>query len=479
MSARHLLRSLFLLLSVVGPAAALEFQPLGFESISMGGAGVASARGSMAAYYNPALLAKSPHAAEANLGLGVAIKEYNLVDPVNRLSEMDLDRTFDRMGDNVNFSTGQASPNSAQDRQNIREMQQIITGLGTDNGFWMGPSGSLGLQIGGVSIGAFALTDVAGRAVVSPTHNQLLFYDQENIRGTAADIYFQYDPGIPGDPTRPERYTYNAYYAGTNNSMGDQGYVGSFSYDASLTPQVYQNTSLQYAIENPDTTGVEVRGIGLVEVPVSYARRLPFLAGNLAVGASLKYMRGITYYQRLNIDSPDSDLADAFDQNGRTSSAFGVDVGALYQPPLVSQLSAGLVIKNLNSPSFDIATAAGGTEKLEVKPMARAGAAFSLGKLNLAGDLDLTENDTADGRGSRYLGLGLDYQPASWFSLRGGLARNLADSYHGNIFTAGLGFGVKRVQLDVAAQWSTKRVTVKGDEYPAYGKVNLALVSRW
>ena len=37
------------------PILAVEFQPIGFESASMGGAGVASARGSYAPYYNPAL----------------------------------------------------------------------------------------------------------------------------------------------------------------------------------------------------------------------------------------------------------------------------------------------------------------------------------------------------------------------------------------------------------------------------------------
>lgn len=480
MKGKHSLCAALLALAIAAPAWPLDFQPLGFESISMGGAGVASARGSMAAYYNPALLARSPYALEANLGLGVAIKEYNLVDSINRLAEMDLDETFDRMIANVDFNTGQARPNTDQDRQNIRDAQQIITSLGSGNSLWLGPSGSLGVQIRGIGVGIFATTDVAGRAVISPTHNQLLVHDdQDTINGIPADVYFRYDPGVPGDPTRPETYTYNAFNRLTGTSMGDLGWVGSFFYDPTLTPQVYQSTSLQYAIEHPETTGLEVKGIALVEVPISYARRIPIPAGTLAVGASLKYMNGTTYYQRLNIDSSDEDLTDAFDEHGRTSSAFGIDVGALYQPPLLQSLSVGLVIKNLNSPSFDIATASGGTEKLKVKPMARAGAAYTIGKLDLAGDLDVTENDTADGRGSRYLGVGLNYHPTRWFSLRAGVLRNLADSYHGNIFTTGLGFGLPWIQLDVAAQMSTKRVTVEGNKYPSYGKVNVALVSRW
>ena len=46
---------------------AAEFQPLGFEALSMGGAGVASSKGSYAAYYNPALLAVPRHKIEISI----------------------------------------------------------------------------------------------------------------------------------------------------------------------------------------------------------------------------------------------------------------------------------------------------------------------------------------------------------------------------------------------------------------------------
>lgn len=42
-------------------SSAAEFQSIGFDALSMGGAGVASSRGSYAPYFNPALLAVPRH----------------------------------------------------------------------------------------------------------------------------------------------------------------------------------------------------------------------------------------------------------------------------------------------------------------------------------------------------------------------------------------------------------------------------------
>ena len=51
---------------------ALKFETLGYKSVSMGGAAVASSAGSIATYNNPALLAKTPYGVEVSLGGGVS-----------------------------------------------------------------------------------------------------------------------------------------------------------------------------------------------------------------------------------------------------------------------------------------------------------------------------------------------------------------------------------------------------------------------
>ena len=74
----------------VMPCQAVEFQPLGFKSMSMGGAGVASASGSYAAYYNPALLAVHKHGLEIAISPGIAYREINLVDSIDTLAALEI-----------------------------------------------------------------------------------------------------------------------------------------------------------------------------------------------------------------------------------------------------------------------------------------------------------------------------------------------------------------------------------------------------
>ena len=57
-----------------------EFKPVGFKAVGLGGAGVASTRGSLSGYYNPALLRFSDHTTELSINAGVRIREANLID---------------------------------------------------------------------------------------------------------------------------------------------------------------------------------------------------------------------------------------------------------------------------------------------------------------------------------------------------------------------------------------------------------------
>ena len=57
-------------------ASAMQFQPLGYKSVGMGGAGVASSSGSVATYNNPALLAKPEYDIEIAVGGGASFQDY-------------------------------------------------------------------------------------------------------------------------------------------------------------------------------------------------------------------------------------------------------------------------------------------------------------------------------------------------------------------------------------------------------------------
>ena len=72
---------------LVTVAHAREFRPMGYESIAMGGAGVASAKGAMAAYYNPALLGRDTSKTEIATTVGIGEREHNLADNLDSLNE--------------------------------------------------------------------------------------------------------------------------------------------------------------------------------------------------------------------------------------------------------------------------------------------------------------------------------------------------------------------------------------------------------
>jgi hypothetical protein len=422
-------------LALASLASAYEFQPLGFESISMGGAGVASARGSMAGYYNPALLGRSAYLAEVTPGFGFGIREMNLSDNIDKLDQYDLTNTLNAVANNV--LVGNGGP-GATVPTNIQNAQQVLQSMaGGQNSLSLMPSASLGVQAMGFGIGIFGTSDGAAQAIIDPNRLALIVHD-------GGGNYFAYDPAT--DTYAPSNLaTYNA-------------------------------TSLEYAINN-NLTYLKLTGMGVVEAPISYARKLPIPVGELIVGASVKPMRVTTYEGRINLDTNSDEIDNQLKNFDTTSTSLGIDVGALFTPPAMDNLTLGMVIKNINGPKFD--TVSGGEVKID--PMMRAGAAYSLAdkKIDIAADLDLTKNERMDGTDAQFLGVGANFHPKSWLSVRAGLMQNLAESDEGTVLTGGFGFGLKWFQLDIAGQMSTKKGEYKGDSIPRYGRVNIALVSRW
>jgi hypothetical protein len=322
------------------------------------------------------------------------------------------------------------------------DLDTLITGknivLNMDgNSVEVAPHAYFATQIGSFGFGVFGSSDVVARAVVSQAHNRLIIED----------------------------------------SAGDHGYieiVNSSTIDTTVAAADYANASIEYAINN-GLTYLDARGIVLAEVPVAYGHKFELSGGNLMIGGAVKYMQALTYIDQMRLDDfEDSDS----NTNDKTSSSFGVDLGLAYEPSLLPDLTLGFVAKNVNTPSFSFVN---GTEA-EMKPMLRAGVAYNIADvLEIAADMDLSKNETLiSGLKSQMIGGGVSFHPVSWFALRGGAMKNLdANDQADLIYTAGIGFGLKWLQLDLSGEMSSKTNTVEGTEYPRYAKVNLALISRW
>lgn len=412
---------------------AIEFQPLGFKSIGMGGAGVATASGSNAAYYNPALLAFSHYDAEFNLEAGLGMREINLVDPLDKIvNTYKLSDTIDTIKDHAPFS----GTNSKQTRDNIQGALKEIYKLSVGNGAEIEPTASFSAQIENFALGVYGIGEVESNAVIDRQHLYLIFKDNKN-----SGYYYYY----------PKTDTYGATDKNT-----------------------YENYSLEYALDN-DLTYINVKGLAIAEVPLSYAHKFPVKNADLSIGINLKYMEGITYSNILSLENTDSDkLNDSLDKNKKVSSSVGVDLGVLLR---ADKIKVGIVGKNLNSPKFDFYDGS----QYTVSPMYRAGVAVDLNSwITFAMDIDLSKNDTfIPGYDSQYVGGGLDIHPGSWISFRAGIMRNMIQDEEGTILTGGFGLGLKWFQLDLAAEASTKTGTYDGNDIPRYFKVNLALISRW
>ena len=412
---------------------AIEFQPLGFRSIGMGGAGVATASGSNSAYYNPALLAFSNYDAEFNLEVGVGMREINLVDPLDKIvNTYKLSDTIDTIKEHAPFS----GTNSKQTRDNIQGALKEIYKLSVGNGAEIEPTASFSAQIENFALGVYGTGEIESNAVIDRQHLYLIFKDKKN-----SGYYYYY----------PKTDTYGATDKNT-----------------------YENYSLEYALDN-NLTYINVKGLAIAEVPLSYAHKFPVKNADLSIGINLKYMEGITYSNILSLKNTDSDtLNDSLDKNKKVSSSIGVDLGILLK---ADKIKVGLIGKNLNSPKFDFYDGS----QYTLSPMYRAGVAVDLNSwITFAMDIDLSKNSTfIPGYDSQYVGGGLDIHPGSWISFRAGIMRNMLQDEEGNILTAGVGLGLKWFQLDVAAQAATKTGTYDGNEIPRYFKVNVALLSRW
>ncbi|MGA1795387.1 MAG: conjugal transfer protein TraF [bacterium] len=440
---RHLVKIVLIVVSlmiVVSPVYAVEFQPLGFEPMSMGGAGVASARGSSATYYNPALLAVHEHGMQVELSVGGGIREINVARHIDALADANIMDTINRIANNA------LDPNSntIEDRRNITTIKDTLRSISVKNGIQLfAPSGTLSAQMGTFGFGAYLISEATAYAVIDPQRLDLI------VKG-------QIDPNSIG---------YFEYNEVTN------------VYDASADPNDYNARSIEYALDNK-LTYLKLTGLAYHEIFLSHARTFTFKPGALSIGAAFKIMPGCTFDEKIAIDTESGEIDNEIEDRVKRDNSWGVDLGFLYRPKRFEKLSLGLVMKNINTPEFE--TAYGDT--LKVKPQVRTGLKYDLWKdrLSMAIDMDLTNNSTfVPGYKSQYIGGGFNLHPCNWFCIRTGAMQNMQDSEEGTILTGGIGLGLKWLQLDVAAQLSTKKTVYDREKFWSSGRVQVSLVSKW
>ncbi len=186
-----------------------------------------------------------------------------------------------------------------------------------------------------------------------------------------------------------------------------------------------------------------LRGLEARQAAFSYA--YAFADKTFSIGVTAKAIQGAAYSGTATINGQDVTLSDNFGKS-KLSSAFSVDVGAIYRP--ASWLRFGVIAKDITQPEFD---APDGT-KLKMLPQVRGGVAVNpYSSLTLTADMDVTSNKTfVPGIKSQVLSVGAEQTILNEFlSLRAGAFKNVQDAASTITPTAGIGLRIFALRVDV------------------------------
>jgi hypothetical protein len=192
------------------------------------------------------------------------------------------------------------------------------------------------------------------------------------------------------------------------------------------------------------TGAMALRGLEARQVAFSYA--YAFADKTFSIGVTGKIIQGAAYSGSSTLTGgTDVTITDNFGKP-TLSTAFGIDVGAIYRPS--SWLRFGAVAKDINQPTFN---APDGGE-LKLGPQVRGGVAINpYSSLTLTADVDATSNKTfVPGVKSQVLSLGAEQTIFSEFlSFRLGAFKNMKDAGTPFTPTAGLGLRIFALRVDV------------------------------
>jgi len=481
------------LLSMPVIAQGVEFQTPG--AIGMGGAGVARDNGSLTSYWNPAAGAFSKSSFAVNASVGVGIKGSNgLAENIDHLSNIDFNTV-------KNFNTTTAGVN---DVGNVVKTLSIFNDISTRQGnIAVNAIAPMSFSVKNISFGIYGGLE----GYVMPVADMINILPNTQVAGTALTVAGLAQAAGTGN-------TASGYFSATQlarltaeisakdpavNAAQLANAIDTQLKGSGIDPATALSTITDKTLPvlnaagtntlNKNTTSVMTKAFQYIEIPVSYGH--PFdigQKGKLGLGITGKVITGTVYQNEVllvnrpnNVDAKDiiNDITD----NKKSSSAIGIDIGALYK--YEDWLNIGFVAKNINSPKFDgpiyldtVTATALQSSAVELKPQVRTGVAIEpVGWVSLAADLDLTENETVSPGSlvgssfkSRNFGGGVEFKPASWLKVRGGAYKNLAVS-NGNVLTAGFKFFL----LDVDGAFATDKFTIDGRDLPKEVKVNAAM----
>ncbi len=477
-------------------ARAEEWSFAGARYQAMGGAGVAVVDDSHASYWNPGALAFDPAAQGFELPFSVSAATLgDILADADAIANFTNDNTLA----SVITKVGNGDQLTLAEVQGLLDLTTKLPTLGeSGEGFLALPdigltmrrgrlavtvkgSGSLAvdpvLDLGNLALSAALLA--ADRVIdvvdIGEDHSLGSLEEFTNLIDSQS-LSDAINAAFPAwDPNQADELVYQAEQAGLDTSAATiQSLLTTI---AGATDAGGLATDLSV-----NGSGAFVRGLVTQEVGIAYAH--PVFDGRLGIGGNVRYLRGIASSKFIRYDDIKSgrDLVDELTDlsNTETSNQVSLDLGVLLR--LNDRWRFGVVGRNLTSPSFDVS--GGGDYTLD--PQGRVGVALKLAPgLVMAADVDITENETdaLDGLKSQLLSVGTEYRLGlgeSQLALRAGAYTNLAGELRESMtVTAGIGFRIWRLQIDLAAAASPyfQEINVGGKKLPS--RLNLSGAIKW
>lgn len=294
---------------------------------------------------------------------------------------------------------------------------------------------------------------------------------QEHFGSIAVGLFNTAQAGVSlvGDTSRMKLIfgDTNGYY---ELIVNDNGYTLKQS-----TQDEYNKYSIIKSVEDGNAHKVVSSIFNLTELPVGYAYRFNFDSSELSIGATAKFMVGISLYHEQYLGT-NLQFNTNFASNAQYSTSFGIDLGTYYGYNILDsgQLGLGFVVKNINTPTFRFDTA----PTITIKPQYRAGIAYNGKRFSLAFDADLLPNEVLTysqyGLYSQMIGGGFKFD-YKFVDIRGGLAYDLKRDT-GVILTTGVNlFGL----VDITAEIGTKWVDYFGTSAPKYANIRVGGSLSW
>lgn len=506
-------RLLILIIACAAAPASLsaeQWQVLGTRPMGMGGAFVAVAQGPIAQYWNPAGLVKS----SANVS-GMDI-------PVGVTAEFtgDIIKNASEIGDMADsFASTQQDQRTGSSPLNARQLAAFAKTVSLMNDMNEPGKGAL-FQVAGGANFKFSKVSLSVNNYTSVGLNP--FIDTKNIGLDSGGAGVN---GVNFTGANQSNTSYDGAETALNNAITTIGYGNintlicgnstclnseqgitsqtTFVYalintavsDGQTAAQINEaaGTLAQYAGDvapiiaaaasgSPYTnnnSNLGVVGASFVEIAAGYAWNKDKWLQGLSLGANLKAINGRTAVTQFRFMA-EGDTSDAFKLDDvRSSWQPAADLGLLWDvnrkyPKFPLRPRLGLVIRNINSPSFK--TNGGGDYDLDRQ--ARLGLALNPARFwTLALDLDLTRNKTpVRGFDSRQLSLGTEIniinRKAFNIPLRAGIMSNLAEKDSKLAYTAGTGINLLFMHFDVSGVVSSEKTRLDDEDIPT--KVGVA-----